>query len=1247
MKRALFVTLLSAFFLFSYGQTVKTIEVTTAGTLETFYNNIEFGGQLKIVGHLNAKDFSFIKHFWADSLDISEVIIDAYEGDEGPGEDYFRNIKITSYPANEIPCMAFRGNRSILTLLLPTSITSIGDEAFQGSFLYGKLVIPEGVTSIGSWVFTSSYGLSEIELPNSVTSIGQNAFNGCNIRSIILPNALETVQTGTFSFCSEVDTIYIPPSVKRIESNAFSTSEICKDIFIPASVTEIDKDAFRDCSGVLKIDNANPNYSAIDGVLFNKDQTVLLRYPTTKAGSYTFPQTVKIVGDGAFANCRKLTGELKIPSTVERIESNAFTFCDGITGDLVIPESVKYIGENAFSYCFRINGKLVLPSSITQILPRTFWQNSNLSGNLVLPQKLVSIGREAFTNCSNLKGDLILPSSLKAIDSDAFNGCTNLTGNLILPDSLKVLGDQAFANCKNIDGNITLPNSIDSIGYSPFNGCGEIITFSTLIKSPEDAYFASTLFEGIDFRRFMVTVPEGTLEKYRSVAPWNQVLNMHEEVSILNLSSGDLNNRLNESDYANIIAIRISGEIDARDFRFLRDSLTNLASLNIFDVKINSYTGTDGTLSQYTVYPEAEIPSSAMFNPISLAGKTNLKSITIPRSVNHIGRRAFKDCKSLSGVFRLSEDTKIVAEESFQNCKSLSFVYLPKTIISIEDKSFSGCNGLSRDMELPDSLFNLGRGAFEDCTGFYNLIIPKYITKIENSVFKNTGLNTVIFSNDLVEIGDSAFYNCRFNYEKIILPSGLKKIGSFSFYKIFYPRGVIFPSSITTIGDFAFANSSYLESIEINATSSLSIGEGAFRNGQYVSTIDISAPEVSLGKYAFSNNERLRRVTRLPNLLGDTLPTGSFAECENLYECTLSSSIVSFGDSAFFNCRELILPIDQFKSLKSIGIASFYNCSGLKSLYCSPTVSSIGNYAFYYCSNISDVRLSNGITYLGDYIFYDCYNLKQLQFPSSLTHIGNYTFYGCNKISSLKLPASLKSIGENSFRNCSSISEDLVFPATLEKIGDGAFSYCNNIKSITLPKSLKVIESHSFEYCYSLADTLVIPSETTTIGEFSFNGCEKINYMHLPKSVTKIGTQAFSNCFGLQEIYIENPNPIDLTGSPQVFYGVETDSCELIVPKDAFEKYKNANQWHDFYVLTKSMKPENITINLVSGKNMINIFGANETYSVSIIDMLGNRVLSKQLKGDATFSLETLSAGNYIIVLKAPEGEVSKLIVKK
>ena len=239
-------------------------------------------------------------------------------------------------------------------------------------------VIDSDVTNIGALVFASFKSLSNVNIPSKATSIGSQAFYECT------------------SLCD----VEIPSSVTRIGNSAFNGTGLTS-VTIPASVIEIGERAFTRASLTkIEVDEKNETYKSVDGVLFSKDMTTLICFPSAKVcteNTYTIPETVTSISTEAFRDCTMLT-KITIPSSVTSIGTHAFLGCTGLTS-MVIPENVTSIGMSTFHSCSNLK-EVTIPSGVTSIGDYTFSGCLSLAKVTCLATTPPTLGTDAFKSCN-------------------------------------------------------------------------------------------------------------------------------------------------------------------------------------------------------------------------------------------------------------------------------------------------------------------------------------------------------------------------------------------------------------------------------------------------------------------------------------------------------------------------------------------------------------------------------------------------------------------------------------------------------------------------------------------------------------------------------------------------------------------------------------------------------------------------------------------------------------------------------
>lgn len=286
------------------------------------------------------------------------------------------------------------------------------------------------------------------DLPLPVRTIGKAAFkdNGV-ILSVKIPNSINSIMIAAFHSCSSLASITIPNSLKAIDTSFFRGCAKLQEVNVNAPCVE---------------------YQSIDGVVFDNTVSKIIAFPPGRE-TYVIPPGVKTIGN-EFSFCTGLAC-IKIPDSVTIIGDGAFQGCTNLT-NLTIPNSVTKIGSSAFCGCTSLVS-IKLPDNITVIESSTFDGCHKLS-NITIPKGVVTIGSCAFRECSKLES-AVIPDGVTTINTCAFDGAG--LKSIRIPDSVTKIEPRTFYTCWVLKS-VKFPSNLKTIGREAFDGCNSLTDIS-------------------------------------------------------------------------------------------------------------------------------------------------------------------------------------------------------------------------------------------------------------------------------------------------------------------------------------------------------------------------------------------------------------------------------------------------------------------------------------------------------------------------------------------------------------------------------------------------------------------------------------------------------------------------------------------------------------------------------------------------------------------------------------------------
>lgn len=388
-----------------------------------------------------------------------------------------------------------------------------------------------------------------------------------------------------------------------------------------------------------------------------------------------------------------------------------------------------------------------------------------------------------------------------------------------------------------------------------------------------------------------------------SITPWENDLVSHDanarEYIVINSTAGHLKDSIvaANKDYTQVRNLKLTGRINTQDFHFMRDSMDNLQSLNLKEVRVSGAFGEQpwekGDKLNDDNITEGVIPRKA------LSGKTSLLRIVLPDNLTGIGQAAFNNCESLTGS-----------------------VVIPEGVTRIGNNAFYECHSLTGSLSLPTTLEYIGFAAFRDCRFTCEIILPGKLKYIANQAFyNNNGLyGSLNLPDALVHIGSNAFSECKNLTGDLKIPQGVTTIPVAAFSNTGFNGTLQLHEGITGILGSAFENVPFKG--ELNLPKNLtSLGARAFCGSDFSGVLKLPKDIASIGNYAFAYNWRLMGVLEFPEGL-QTIGAGAFANCRSIEGLVFPESIENI-------CYEPTVNNDG---------GAFEGCFGIGSIVCKGSV---------------------------------------------------------------------------------------------------------------------------------------------------------------------------------------------------------------------------------------------------------------------------------------------------------------------
>lgn len=826
-------------------------------------------------------------------------------------------------------------------------------------------------------------------------------------------------------------------------------------------------------------------------------------------------------------------------------EQQELDSCLGIT-KLIIPDKVESIGSYAFAECRNI-AEINIPDSVTEL-----GRNAFAASNIRYPMGATK---------------LRIGSGLKTIPENAFSNCAYLT-KVTVPNTVETIGASAFGGCNKLS-EITLPfvgKSRSAIGYeSAFGYIFDYKAENSTGGADATGYSVGDIYKCDEYSSrisYVTYVNEG-----RIGYSCDYIYSVPSSIKTVNITDAS---KIGAGAFAKCTYITKivlnDGITSIGDFAFQNNpwykSLTDEFVIDGDNVLIK-YNGTKsnvvipdtvkhiagGVFKNNTKISAVTLPDELLsIGENTFNGCTNLTAMTIPKSVVKIGGNAIPDACTIS-VYRPSagydyrSTNRIVLNSSFTTgnetyyyivnddgcaeiigCTTTSTELTVPTdfdgivVNKIGDYGFANCTTLN-SITIPANILNIGKYAFTGCTGLVNATIPTTVNTVGDYAFNNcTGLKNVTISEGVQALGEGAFYNCISLIEAVV-PDTAKYVGSYAFYNCTSMVTATIGTTAESIGDYTFYNCEKLENIVVGY-SVKTIGDYAFYNCA-LGRVSIPSATVSIGNYAFAENDKMTKATLRKNLL--TIGNGAFRNCGALATITIPATVTSIGIEAFENCSSIpkvTIPV----GVTEINDRAFSNCSSLANVTISGAVTRIGISAFYN-NAFESIILPETVEVLGDSAFRQCANLKEITLPDALNTIGDAVFLKCSALYRVSLPDSVTSVGKSVFFYNNDITVEI--RKNSGTVADGLLKQ-QGVHHVILDADITAIGNNVFDSCYELS-TVTYGNETVNPGEYKLSSAIKtigseafrdnamLRNLIVPDTLEKIGEKAFYNV--IQSMY--------------------------------------------------------------------------------------------------------------------------------